>query len=545
MPPDALNNTSAMGDFLAAGLSRQPDPAELRFRQMIDSVKDHAIYMLDPQGCMSSWNRGAERLKGYSESEVIGRHMSMFYPQEAVAKGLPQKELQEALERGQHEHEGWRFKKDGSRFWANVVVTPMYDELGALIGFSKVVRDITEKKKTEEALQATQLRFRQMIDSVKDHAIYMLDPQGCMSSWNRGAERLKGYSESEVIGRHMSMFYPQEAVAKGLPQKELQEALERGQHEHEGWRFKKDGSRFWANVVVTPMYDELGALIGFSKVVRDITEKKKTEEALQETRAQLVQSEKLASLGSLVAGIAHEINTPVGISLTAASLLQDEMRAMQKKFAEGQLKRPDFEEFISAGGEAANIILANASRAAGLIQSFKMIAVDQSSNDERDILLGSYISEVLHSLRPHLRGCAVQVEVSCPQDPLIRTAPGAISQVLTNLVTNAITHAFDPGQSGRSLIATQVEDDEIAICFSDDGKGMQPDVLARIFEPFFTTRRGSGGSGLGMHIVYNLVEQTLGGRIFVESSPGTGSRFVIRFPHRSVKTSDTAHELSR
>jgi PAS domain S-box-containing protein len=263
---------------------------------------------------------------------------------------------------------------------------------------------------------------------------------------------------------------------------------------------------------------------------RSNDELKLTLERLQQTQRQLVESEKMAALGGLVAGIAHEINTPVGIGVTAASVLEDETRQLAGLYRQGQMKKADLEQYMSVTERSSQMILNNLERAAELIRSFKQVAVDQSSENKRRINVKSYLEEILTSLRPSLRKARASCTVDCVEDLEIESYPGVLSQIITNLVINALTHAFDGEQNGVISIMVKKPGDRLEIEFSDNGKGMSPEVLARIFDPFFTTRRGEGGSGLGLHIVYNLVTQTLKGGITAHSQPGRGTSFAIQWP---------------
>jgi len=257
------------------------------FRRLVDSVHDYAIFMLDTQGVIASWNRGAQRIKGYTAEEAIGRHFSIFYPPEAVASGWPEEELRRSQAQGRFEDEGWRLRKDGSRFWANVVISPLRDDAGKLLGYSKVTRDLTERRRHEQELAESERSLRLLIEGVQDYAIFRLDPRGIITSWNLGAERIKGYTAEEAIGRSFELFYRPEAVASGWPQEELRRATALGRFEDEGWRVRKDGSLLWANVVITAIRSEHGELIGFSKVTRDLTERRRHEQALRDSEDQL------------------------------------------------------------------------------------------------------------------------------------------------------------------------------------------------------------------------------------------------------------------
>jgi PAS domain S-box-containing protein len=249
-----------------------------QLRLIVQGTTDYAIFMLDPQGRVATWNRGAERIKQYTPAEIIGQHFSRFYPQDMIDRGWPEHELQVATIEGRFEDEGWRIRKDGSRFWANVVITALRDEWGQLRGFSKVTRDLTERREAEESLRRSEERLRHMVEGVKDYAIFMLDPSGHVASWNQGAERIKGYAADEIIGKHFSTFYPPESLERGWPEYELKVAIAEGRFEDEGWRVRKDGSRFWANVVITTIRGDQNRLLGFTKITRDLTARKEAEE---------------------------------------------------------------------------------------------------------------------------------------------------------------------------------------------------------------------------------------------------------------------------
>jgi PAS domain S-box-containing protein len=264
---------------------------EERFRLFVEGVQDYAIFMLDPEGHVSTWNTGARRIKGYLASEIVGRHFSCFYPEEDLRDGKPQRLLKLAAKDGHSEDEGWRVRKDGSKFWASITISAIHDEAGNLIGFGKVTRDLTERRRAEIALRRSEERFRLLTEAVQDYAIFMLDPEGHVSTWNTGAERLKGYKASEIIGRHFSCFYPQEDLRAGTPRRELEIAEKEGRFEEEGWRLRRDGSKFWASVAITALRDDTGRLIGFGKVTRDITERMKAEKSLRALSLHLLKTQ--------------------------------------------------------------------------------------------------------------------------------------------------------------------------------------------------------------------------------------------------------------
>ena len=248
------------------------------YRLLVQSVTDFAIYLLTLDGVISNWNAGAERAKGYRADEIVGQHFSIFYTEADRADGLPQQALNTALQTGLFEGEGWRLRRDGSRFWAHVVLQPVKDDAGTTIGFAKITRDVTQQKEQESKAKEQERNFRLLVQGVTDYAIYMLSPAGIVTNWNAGAERAKGYRAEEIVGQHFSQFYTPEDRAKELPQRALTTALACGKFEGEGWRLRKDGSRFWAHVVIDPIRDEGGELVGFAKITRDVSERKRIQD---------------------------------------------------------------------------------------------------------------------------------------------------------------------------------------------------------------------------------------------------------------------------
>ena len=267
---------------------------EEKLALLVARVRDYAILMLDPDGNITTWNEGAERIKGYKASEIIGRHVSTFYTPEDVQAGLPEKLLGIARREGRVENEGWRVRKDGSRFWADVIITALCSDDGELRGFGKVTRDLSERRAAEdmrESIRESEERFSLLVSRVKDYAIFILDPHGNVASWNAGAQRIKGYTEAEIVGRHISTFYPPEAVAAGHPQEMLRRAVAEGSVEEEAWRVRKDGTKFWADVIITALHNDDGKLVGFAKVTRDLSERREMELALSELSGRLMQTQ--------------------------------------------------------------------------------------------------------------------------------------------------------------------------------------------------------------------------------------------------------------
>ena len=311
------------------------------FRLLVEGVKDYGIFMLDPQGNVSSWNPGAEKIKGYKAEEIIGKHFACFYPAEDVAAGKPNGDLQIALQEGRFEEEGQRLRKDGSLFWAIVTLTNLHDASDQHVGFANVTRDITERKQAEDSLRASKERFRLLVEGVKDYAIFMLDPEGNILTWNSGAQHIIGYNAQEAIGQNNELYYPPEDIAEGKPQRELEQAAANGSLDEEGWRVRKTGDRFWSNGVLTALYDEQGDIRGFAKVTRDLSERRQLE-------AQFHQSQKMEAFGQLAGGVAHDFNNLLTVILGFSEMLVSQL-------PKDDSKRPHLEQIQLAGERAASL----------------------------------------------------------------------------------------------------------------------------------------------------------------------------------------------
>ena len=281
--------------------------SERTFRLLVEGVIDYAIYMLDPDGIITNWNAGAKRIKGYDAAEVIGQHFGMFFLPEDRKAGRPAHALQTARQNGRFETEGWRLRKDGTKFFASAVIDAIYEE-GELVGYAKITRDITERNKAQAALMESENRFRLLVGGLTDYALYMLDPDGIVTNWNVGGQRIKGYLPEEIIGQHFSRFYSETDRAAGRPARALRLAVDNGRYDEEGWRVRKDGTFFWASVVIDPIYDDDHKLLGFAKITRDISERREAQLKLEKIQRQLAESQKLDALGQLTGGIAHDFN---------------------------------------------------------------------------------------------------------------------------------------------------------------------------------------------------------------------------------------------
>jgi PAS domain S-box-containing protein len=258
---------------------------EIVYRQMIDNITEYGVFRLDPEGRVRTWHAGAERLTGYSADEILGRPVSVFSPEDEVRAGAPEVELGTAERDGRYATEGWRVRKDGSRFWASVAISPIRDRSGRMLGYVMIARDQTERRTQEQALMA----MEKMLDAITDYEVIRVDPDGVVQSWNPGAQRLKQYRGDEVIGRHVSMFYTAEDARSGQADREMSAAQRAGRYETEGWRVRKDGTKFWASVIISPIRDDAGDLVGYVKVSRDLTERREQEQLLARQRDEILE----------------------------------------------------------------------------------------------------------------------------------------------------------------------------------------------------------------------------------------------------------------
>jgi PAS domain S-box-containing protein len=490
-----------------------------RFQLLIDAVKDYAIYLLDAEGRIATWNTGAQLFKGYTADEIIGRHFSTFYTDEDRAAGLPERALRTAAEAGRFEAEGWRVRKDGTRFWTHVVIDPVIDE-GEVVGYAKITRDISERRATDQALYESEQRFRLLVEGVKDYAIYMLDPDGNVTNWNAGAEAIKGYTAGEIVGRHFSLFYTPEDRGAGAPAAALATALREGKFSGEAQRVRKSGERFWASILIDPIHDETGRLLGFAKVTRDITEKRQAEEELERSREALVQAQKMEAIGRLTGGVAHDFNNLLTVIRASADFLRRPNLPEEKRV-----------RYVEAIAETAD-------RAATLTGQLLAFARRQPLQPEVFDVCARLWG--LHRIIGSTIGSSVTIETDLPETQhVVEADPSQFDTAVLNMVINA-RDAMPRG--GTIRISARTVDGVpavrghaaasgafVAVDIADDGTGMPPETLKKIFEPFFTTKPVDKGTGLGLSQVYGFAKQSRG-EIDVESRLGVGTTFTLYLP---------------
>lgn len=494
--------------------------SEERYRLMVEGVRDYAIFMLDPKGYILTWNDGAQYTKGYSANEIIGRHFSTFYTAEDLEDGKPARELKIAIATGKYEEEGWRVKKDGSVFWANIVITSLYNEQNELIGFSKVTRNLTERKQNEENLRQSEERYRSLVEQISDYGIFMMDEKGRIISWNEGARKIKGYEAGEIIGKYFSIFYPEEDILNGKPQYELKVAQKEGKYEEEGWRLRKDRTKFWANIIITAIYNNKGILIGYSKITRDLTERKEAERALREshdnyrlladqlkqTNTQLTYANQ--ELEQFTSIVSHDLQEPIR---TIKSFLQ----LIDMKLDEGQSN--ELKNYIGKSIQAAT-------RMRELIQN--LLNYSQLSKGqivEEEVKVDDLINEALQNLKSSVEVSKVTITIHNEVEKVSGDRVQLV-QLLQNLLSNALkfTEANDPQVRIRCI----KEKGYIKFSVSDNGIGMEEGDLSKIFEIFkrLNTKKEYPGTGIGLAICQKIVERHKG-RIWPESKPGQGTTF--------------------
>ncbi len=478
-----------------------------RFRLLVDAVQDYGIFMLDTEGFVVSWNSGAQRIKQYQPEEVIGRHFSMFYPSEAVAAQWPAEELRRAARDGRFEEEGWRLRKDGSRFWASVVITALRDDSGALTGYGKVTRDLSERRLHEEALRESEQRFRLLVDGVRDYAIFMLSPEGIIESWNNGAQLIKGYSAHEVIGRHFSMFYRQEDLDTRLPARELETALSHGRAEEEGWRVRRDGSVFWANVVIAPVYDATGQLRGFAKVTRDMTERRRLHELESSSKR----------MSEFLAMLAHELRNPLAPIRNAVTILQLE---------------PSPSPMVRSSRDMIDRQLSHMTRLVDDLLDVGRLTTGKIRFKAEPVSYAQVVARSVEAVRPLIDARRHRLGVDMPDSGLrVQGDATRLAQVLQNLLTNAAKYTPEGGQIELKV---WLEGSQLHTSVRDNGAGLSEQALTQIFELFSQgdaqTAARESGLGIGLTLARSLVEMHGGALSAASAGPGQGSTFSFFLP---------------
>ncbi len=504
--------------------------SEYRYHQMIDEVEDYAIILLDETGHILHWNKGAERIKGYRADEIIGKSFTIFYPEKQKSEGLPFRLLEEARSRGKVNHEGWRVRKDGSEFWGSVSITALHDTTGAVIGFSKVTRDLTERKLAEDELrrstealekrtkelEVSEDRYHKMIDEVQDYAIIMLDKEGKIQNWNKGAEKIKGYKASEIIGKSFTIFYPKEDEVRGLPFKLLREAALVGRAEHEGWRVRKDRTKFWGSIVITALHNNANELMGFSKVTRDLTERKLAEEKLRDYTERLERNNEELEQFAYVAS--HDLKEPLRKIITFGNMLETAAKDSMDERSKDYVVR----------------MQNSASRMMNLIEDLLSFSrVNRPTEGFELVDLNAVVTRVLSDLEVTINTKHAKIQVGAL--PKVEGRKSQLGQLFQNLISNAVK--FNDKPEPLVSITSENQTDPVTavktttINITDNGIGFENVYSNRIFE-IFQRLHGKAeypGTGIGLSICKKIVESH-GGTIRATSELGEGAKFTIILP---------------
>jgi PAS domain S-box-containing protein len=494
-----------------------PRPADLHsneaFQSLIENLADYAIFVIDPAGQIASWNRAGEQLTGYTGQEVIGKHFSLFYTPADLAADKPATEMRRAEREGQVESEEWWLRKDGSRFWASVTITRILGEKN-LLGFGTIVRDVTDRRLSD-------LRYRLLVEGVQDYAIFSLDPNGVVTSWNVGAERIKGYKPEEIIGKNFSTFYTPEDRANELPKKVLGTAASEGHFVGEGWRVRKDGTRFWSSVVVTALRDDEGHLYGFSKVTRDMTERKQLLDAIQQHARELElriqeREESNAELEAFAYSVSHDLRAPIRAISGFAEALREDCAA----------------NLDDRGLDYLNEITNAAHRMNTLVQDLLEYGrVSRINMPLQTVSLLDAVQQASQQLGDQRRG---SLEIDVAADLYVEGHPPVLTQVVLNLLTNAFKFHSKDTTPEVNVFAEQ-RNGRIRLNVRDNGIGIAPQHHERIWQVFerLHEREAYPGTGIGLAIVKRAVGR-MHGSYGVESDVGKGSTFWIELPEASA-----------
>ncbi|MFX1767409.1 PAS domain S-box protein [Paraburkholderia sp. A1RI-2L] len=499
-------------------------------KELVSRVGEYAIFRLTETGEVASWNAGAERINGYSAAEILGQHFSVFYPREDREAGLPAAALQRARDQGQFATEAWRIRQNGARFWASILITPLHARDGTFAGFAKIVRDETAKRLAYDALRENERKFRLLVQGVTDYSIFMLSPGGEVTNWNLGAARIKGYEASEVIGTHFRRFYTPEDIERGLPERGLRIAAQEGRFETEGWRVRKDGSRFWANVVIDAIRDECGQLVGYAKITRDVSERKAAQEQLEHARAALLQAQKMEALGKLTGGVAHNFNNVLQV-------LRANLELLERRHGHDPVARARLSRAIDAVEHGA------------LLSSQLLAFGRRQPLQPRVVNLSAMLGKMEDMLRQAL-GELIEVRISVAGN-LWNTLvdPNQLESVVLNLAINARDAMPEGGKLTMALsnatidahdsafAADLAEGRYVLLAITDTGTGMPRAVLDRALEPYFSTKPEGEGTGLGLSMAYGFIKQS-GGDMRIYSESGHGTTVKVWLPKSSGHVAD-------
>lgn len=516
------------------------------------------IGVLSSEGVLLKVNRTALNVAGLSEDEIIGTYCwDAPWWNSSTDVQTHMKEMIKKASNGESCRDlAVNFDTDGNALTVDLSLKPVVGGNGKVHFIILEGRDISALKEAEKQLVISEALFRGVFDQSL-HFMGVISVDGKLIEVNKAALSIVNASASDVVGKPFWEGPWWQSTTNLIPM--VKDAVERAANgqtiRRQAITHPSPSGLIYVDFSLHPAFDPDGKLLFLIAEGRDITELKMVQDQLKDLNAeleakvdertkelsdsvnrlesaqnQLIQSEKMAALGDLVAGVAHEINTPIGISVTSISYMEEKLKEVVEKVKNGELRKSDLDKFIAIAEEATKSSMLNLHRAAELIGNFKQVAVDQSSGQKRKINLHEYLDEILLSLRSKYKRTQHKITISCPDDLFLNTWPGAFMQIFSNLIINSLLHGFDGVEAGNIAIRAEVTDENVVLHYSDDGNGMTEENVSKIFEPFFTTRRGQGGTGLGMNIVYSLVTTRLGGSISCISAPGQGTAFTINLP---------------
>ena len=505
-----------------------------KFQQMMSSMSDYAFFTLNGYGKVESWNKGAQNVHGYSDDEVLGEFFSKFYSEEDIEKNLPQKHLELANRFSGFEEERWMLRKDGKRFWAKFNIASFRNE-NSVSGYGIMIHDLTKYKENEDKVRQSEEVFRRIFDGIKDYAIFTLDLNGNVTSWNEGAKRIKGYESHEVLGKNFSIFYLHEDITTGKCSYELEEALTTGRYEEEGWRRRKDGTFFWASVVLSVIRNEKFEPIGFTKITRDMTDRKRAEDLLKMSFSDLEKKidkrtnelittnlklqEAIKIRDEFLSVASHELKTP----LTPLKL---QTQMISKSIKSGLFKNYDEKKLQKIIG----VFEMSINRLSSLVDN--LLDVSRLSHKEiilqkEEMNLKTFFEQVMEHYRSAIDLSKSEVRLLAPEDVVGLFDSLRIEQVFSNLLTNALKY----GDQKPITITLKKINDQAVLTFQDQGIGIPEVYKSKIFDRYekIEDHRNISGLGLGLYIIKEIVVAH-GGKIDVESEVGKGTSFEVVLP---------------
>jgi PAS domain S-box-containing protein len=494
------------------------------YQKMFDEIQDYAIILMNEEGIIQNWNKGAQNIKLYTEEEIIGKHFSIFYLPEDLADHLPEKLLFEAKTTGRATHEGWRKRKDGTRFWGSVTITALHNNQGAIIGYSKVTRDLTDKKIVEDELRMSEERYHQMVAEVQDYAIILLSPAGIIENWNMGAEKIKGYTAREVIGKHIELFYTPDDRQTGLPYRLLNQAKEEGRAAQEGWRVRRNGTKFWGTIIITALHGKDNQVIGFSKVTRDLTQQKMAEEKILAYNAELqIRNGELEQFAYVAS---HDLQEPLRKIQTFTELIGEHYPDEER--VKMYLKKLD----------------TSAVRMSELIKSllnYSRLAKDkEDATDVETVSLQAVVHEVKEDFE--LLIAEKKATIHCGSLPAVHGDRMQLGQLFSNLISNALK--FSTAEPVITISSSLIEQSQIPdapdalhagwyhhILFEDNGIGFEQQYGKLIFSLFqrLHGKKDYAGTGIGLALCKKITENH-GGFIAASGELNQGARFSVYLP---------------